>query len=107
MIVAHKNDSRLEVWDTRFWRILALLDAHQGRVTDFVLSDDENRVVSASLDGTIKLWDVQTGTELLTLQAIDRDRRDYWFVAFGGDDQEILGYSGHGVDHWSVRQARP
>jgi WD40 repeat protein len=40
---------------------------HTDRVTSAVLSLDGRRVLTASFDGTARLWDTQTGKELATL----------------------------------------
>lgn len=45
---------------------LMTLVGHTDEVLDCAFSPDGTRVVSASADGTLKLWDVQTGVELAT-----------------------------------------
>ena len=46
---------------------LMTLAGHTGGVEACAFSPDGRRIVSASHDGTLKLWDAQTGAELATL----------------------------------------
>jgi len=47
--------------------LLRTLVGHSGWVTGVSVSPDGHRAVSASEDGTLKLWDLETGSELRTL----------------------------------------
>ena len=40
------------------------LAGHSARVTSVAISADGKRVVSGSYDNTVKIWDVETGTEV-------------------------------------------
>jgi WD40 repeat protein len=40
---------------------------HTDRVTEVVITPDGRRAVSASADGTLKVWDLESGEELRTL----------------------------------------
>ncbi|MCA9147791.1 MAG: protein kinase [Planctomycetales bacterium] len=104
-IVAHWKDSRAEVWDVRNWRIQALLDGHQGPVTDLAFSSDETRVATASVDGTVRVWDVQTGSSLATLHGTDDDPHGYWMVTFGDQDLEVVAFSASGIQRWNELNA--
>ena len=44
---------------------------YDGRVTSVGYSPDSERIVTGSFDHTAKVWDAQTGTELLTLTGHD------------------------------------
>jgi len=58
----------------------------------FVLQRNENRVVTARLDQRIKIWDVDSGREVLSLKG---HRRPVTLVQFSPRGQLL---SGTGVD---------
>ncbi|HET6315991.1 MAG TPA: WD40 repeat domain-containing protein [Chloroflexota bacterium] len=51
---------------------MAVLHGHSDAVYDVSLSADRRLVATASLDGTVKLWDT---TSLSALESLRRDRR--------------------------------
>jgi WD40 repeat protein len=57
-------------------------------------SPDGRRLVSASGDGTLKVWDVQTGQEALTLKA---HMREVTSVTFSPDGKRLASASGDGT----------
>ncbi len=48
--------------------LVRTLDGHSGIVTGVALTADGKMAVSTSWDGTLKVWDLQNGAELLTLE---------------------------------------
>ena len=46
-----------------FWQLLTL-GGHAGKVFSVAISADGKRFVSGSTDETVKIWDVETGTEV-------------------------------------------
>ncbi|MGH6903603.1 MAG: DUF4062 domain-containing protein, partial [Geminicoccaceae bacterium] len=52
-------------------RELAVLRGHEGPVKTAAFSPDGDQVVTASADGTARLWDATSGEELAVLQAAD------------------------------------
>jgi WD40 repeat protein len=56
----------LKVWDLAKGRELRRLSSDQGSVGGLVVSSDGQRVVSVSLDKTVKAWYLQTGEVLAT-----------------------------------------
>ena len=51
----------------RAYRNNLALPGHQGNVTSAAFSPDGARIVTASYDGTAKIWDAASGAELMTL----------------------------------------
>jgi hypothetical protein len=58
----------LRLWDVASGQELRVLKGHRDRVTGVAFLPDSKRAVSASRDGTWKLWDVTTGLALWTIQ---------------------------------------
>jgi WD40 repeat protein len=58
----------VHVWDVANGQELRALRGHAGPVSSVAFSPDGQRLVSASLDGTLKVWDSELGQEILTLR---------------------------------------
>ncbi|KIR30814.1 F-box and WD-40 domain-containing protein CDC4 [Cryptococcus deuterogattii LA55] len=58
-LVSAAADTSLRIWDPNSCQLKNVLASHSGAITCF--QHDETKVVSGS-DGTLKLWDVKTGT---------------------------------------------
>jgi WD40 repeat protein len=56
------------VWDAQDGHKVATLSGHTGPISCLAYSLDGQRLVSGSLDGSIKVWDTITGIEILTLR---------------------------------------
>ena len=68
-------------------------------VTGVALSGDGRRTVSASGDHTLKVWDVETGRELRTLQGHPDDVNG---VALSGDGRRAVSASADTLKVWDV-----
>src|SRR5262245_55296006 len=56
--VSESDDRPGAVWDAETRTMIPELSGHQGRVVSAVFSLDGRRVVTASADGTARVWDV-------------------------------------------------
>jgi WD40 repeat protein len=61
----YSTDNLVKVWDTS-GRLLKTLEGHQKDVVSIRFSPQGSHIASGSSDGTIKLWDVETGALLAT-----------------------------------------
>ena len=56
------------VWDTSSGKKLMTLSGHERGIWSVAYSPDGTRIVSGSLDKTVRIWDANTGAELMTLR---------------------------------------
>ena len=69
-------------------RELLTLKRHGASIRSVVFSPDGRRILTASFDGTAKVWDADSGLELLTL----KNERAWvcWSAAFSPDGRQIV-----------------
>jgi WD40 repeat protein len=80
------------------------LQGHQGEIRGFCFSGDGRRIVSGSEDGTVRVWDVAEGRELVCFQGHEGE---VFCVGFSPDGKRVV--SG-GVDRtvrvWDIKLGR-
>ncbi|HEY1377145.1 MAG TPA: protein kinase [Gemmataceae bacterium] len=90
----------LEVRDAATLRKEADLRGHRGPVGGVAFGPD-GRLASAAADGTVRLWDLGTGEEVLTLRV---PLRELTGVAFSPDGRRLVAAdSGGGATVWDAR----
>jgi WD40 repeat protein/serine/threonine protein kinase len=80
--------------DRRRQDVLRSLQGHDKEVWKVAYSPDGTRLASASLDGTVKVWDPDTGAELLRLAGHDKP---VWGVAYSPDGKLLATGGGDGT----------
>ncbi|MDP2363869.1 MAG: WD40 repeat domain-containing protein, partial [Ignavibacteria bacterium] len=63
------SDGMIIIWEMPSGRLLRKIKAHKDIVQDVSFAEDNKTIVSASLDKTVKLWDIDTGKNLMTFDA--------------------------------------
>jgi WD40 repeat protein len=107
LLASADTDGKVLVWDTsRAGSPLRILNGHTGVVQDVAILPDGQAVVSAGSDGTLRVWDVDTGKlkhvldgksgPLLGL-AVSTDGR---YVAAACGDQSVLVWNVHSGRRW-------
>lgn len=67
------------------------LKGHDDQVRSVAFSPDGARIVSGSYDETIRIWDVETGKQLM--QPLRGHSGNVWSVAFSPDGTKIVSSS--------------
>ena len=100
LFVSGSNDNTAIIWDVRNKSILHKLKSHSSQVYFAEFTPDDKYVITASADGTIKLWNVVTGTEVATRNNIWTPKYSLMFTPTGqnylvsdGYDIRIYKYS--------------
>ena len=110
------NDSEITIWNLKSGSVSHVLRKYSGIVMSIDFSPDGRRVVSAGSDGTIQLWDVSTGAELLELtdtgislpnqrdhaDSTHEERRKFTRVSFSHDGNRIAAVHPQGMTVWNV-----
>lgn len=65
------GDCAVRVWDVETRTLLSKLEGHRSTVWGLSLSPDGKRLASASFDGSVCIWDLETGERQLTLEYTD------------------------------------
>lgn len=95
-VVSKRNQTSSSTFQTQNYRCLRTLTGHSNWVTSIAISADGQTLASASLDGTVKIWNIDSGQLLRTLSdkksgavlsvAISPDRQT---LAAGCEDKKI------------------
>ncbi len=81
------------VWDARTLEVRRWLRGHRGLLTDIAVSPDGSRAATASLDKTIRLWDLGSGEGRVLGAHEDRVTS----VAFSPDGERVVSASDDGT----------
>lgn len=54
----------LRIWSISEKKVLRSFPGHESRVSSAAMSADRKRVVSGSLDKSVRVWDVETGVQI-------------------------------------------
>jgi WD40 repeat protein len=66
-LLLNLGGNSVQTFDARTGQALRVLKGHSGIINQDVFFPDGRRVLTGSADGTAKLWDTETGRELLSL----------------------------------------
>ncbi|MGI9430113.1 MAG: protein kinase domain-containing protein, partial [Bythopirellula sp.] len=70
-LAAGRYDGKIQVWDGRSDRQLALLSGHVDLVRGIAFSPDSKRLASIGWGGVIRIWDLEGFREIQSIEAFD------------------------------------
>jgi WD40 repeat protein len=91
-----REDCLAKVWDVSTGRLLHTLSGHTDGIEGFAFSPNGQRLGSASVDRTVRLWDLRSGRAVLTYPGHARPLAPNG-LAFGADGQRLTSVSVDGV----------
>jgi hypothetical protein len=90
----------VRLWDLDTGKEVRRFTGHTGRVTGFAVSADGRRLLTSSLDGTVRFWDVDAGRSLW----VSTEQESVWCVALAADGRRALsGDVAGNVRLWDTR----
>ncbi len=96
----------VHIWETNKRQKLYMLPAHQKRVRSIRLSPDQTTLITASLDKTVKFWDIHTGQ---LKRSIDINANYQFGVVMISPDCQMLATTHHykgKVEIWDLNTGR-
>jgi WD40 repeat protein len=103
--LAHSVGAEIFLLDLASERRLLHLRGHTDRVLRLAFSPDGRRLVSAAHDGTVMLWEPETGREILTLHHGPNERVNG--VSFSSDGRQIVSVGESGaIKVWDASPLR-
>jgi len=105
MLLSASRDKSLIVWtltrdDEKFGVAKRRLKGHSHYVQDVAISSDGQFALSGSWDGTLRLWDLNTGT---TTRNFYGHTKDVLSVAFSADNRQIVsGSRDKAINLWNT-----
>jgi len=96
------NDGVVQLLDTTSWEVVSVLDGANLEGTRIQFSRDDSRLMLSHWDGMIRVWELETGELLLSVDApftytwyeVDADLQVYWTHADGGLRIQEIGSDG-------------
>jgi WD40 repeat protein len=82
-------------------------DGHTDRVVSVAFRPDGRRLITASWDGTARIWDTATGKQLHVLHENDGGARNLAAARFSPDGRRVLTLAGYGFSLSTLDPGRP
>lgn len=91
LLVSTSEDALAIVWDTTTWEVSQRLEGHDASVSNAAFDPVRNELATASIDGTVKVWSLDTGVARLTLPG-----GPFTDVSYSADGRYLAAATDHG-----------
>jgi WD40 repeat protein len=92
------------IWDSVSGQKLLSLNGHSGTVVAGAFTTDGKRIATAGQDGTIRLWDYDSGQELFSISTATPQQ----FLLFCDQGRKLISADAHGViTIWDASRKMP
>ncbi len=100
-----RNRYRLKLWDVATGQLIRMMEGHSVLVTSLAFSPDGQQALSGSFDKSVKLWDIGTGKELISMVG-DGHAAFVRSVAFSSDGKLGLAAISQGAALWDLASGK-
>jgi tetratricopeptide (TPR) repeat protein len=83
-------DGALHIYDTSTWKVIHELQAHSQAIGGIAFHPNDRRLVTRSIDSTIKLWETETWQSVMTLPFSYRNKNERFAPIFSPDGNYLL-----------------
>lgn len=98
-LVYGSRDQMAYLWNYEEGYLIDILEGHQNVVTSVGFSSDNTKVITASYDGSFKIWDAASGDLIATFIALEGDTQD--FVIYSPDGYFMASKNGTSTVHFT------
>ena len=100
-----RKDGRVIIWNAETRKKIAEIKGHQSGVSAIGFMPDGRRLVTAGIDRAVKLWDTQTWSQVLTLDA--GAEMDTLAISPDGNTIVLVDHYAHRARIWNANEPEP
>lgn len=101
ILYADKNNE-INVWDTRRKECTRKLSGHTGKIRNIIYDKSERLIASSAEDGTVRVWNVDTGGCVCVLEGCTNKTYSYYLEFHISKPLLILAYKDYSFQLWNV-----
>ncbi len=107
-VAAGGHDGKIGVWDTADGRLEAVLEGHELGITQFSASVDGMKLISSSIDRSLRLWDIEGLKEVRAIEHGEGRRGQVYSTAISPDSKSALSAGKDGrLVQWDLSTGEP
>lgn len=97
-----ENEYGVLIWNLESKTCIPIITDHTDFITSALFDSEEKRIVTSSLDGTIKIWDALSGIQLLGYKG---DESSVEYASFSPDGKNIVSASSEKINIWNAENS--